>query len=960
MPVGATAAAPQHGFLELLAPLMDGAYGRLRQAVRETYKPSRPPPFDPDEVCALLVGKLPGQLLYMVTPALTLELRIAGLEGHLEGNTPQERFDSFVRSLRRPSVRRQIFSRYPLLARAAEIRLKQWRESRLEMLERLTGDWPRLRRLFGSGDPGRLTAVAGDLSDRHDDGRAVQVLEFSTAWRVVYKPRPLAGESRFQELLVWLNKEGGLDPPLPTVKSLDRGDYGWMEYVPPSPCPSEAAAHRFYRRQGSYLALLFGLEANDFHYENVIAHGEYPVLVDVETIFQPRYANRDRTTDPLADTVLRTHLLPGTGPSAGGLEVGGLSAPRGQAVRLEGVEGAGTDRMQLVRRQALTEGSDNLPTFEGRELRSWDYEGAILDGFEYTYRTLMSHRDALLADGSPLTRLGEGEARVLLRPTAVYNSLIRAACHPDVLRDVAARNRLFAQLRTGLEAEPGLQEAVTLELDSLCRWDIPRFRYSPRTTGLRDGCGREVDGLFARTGLESVRRRLESMDERDLQRQKYLIVESLRIGRPGAAENSKPPGSAPASAPAPPVRYLGQALAVGRQLSVWAGGEGADLHWLYSSEKRMRRTGADLYAGLAGIALFLNYLSALSEEEAMTSLADQACDALLTQIEREPPSGLIGAFTGRGGIVYALTCLGLTRDQPELLDRAQDLASRLREDIASDRSFDLMGGAAGAILCLRALHRHRPAPQLVETAVQCGEHLVGSAVAVTGRGWGWPPPPGVSEVPLTGLSHGTAGISWALRELAAWSGEQRFAEAADRALEYERSWFSAEAGNWRDLRMEPETFSVAWCHGAPGIGLARLATLGRRSEEAEAEIRSSLDATRLGGFGRSHCLCHGDLGNLELWHQAARQTDEPALQAEGSRLAARILRDVERNGPRCGAGNTGARPPGLLQGLSGIGYGLLRAGFRREVPSVLTLETPEAALPLRRRETLWVADERSQ
>src|SRR5438270_801706 len=114
-------------------------------------------------------------------------------------------------------------------------------------------------------------------------------------------------------------------------------------------------------------------------------------------------------------------------------------------------------------------------------------------------------------------------------------------------------------------------------------------------------------------------------------------------------------------------------------------------------------------------------------------------------------------------------------------------------------------------------------------------------------GLGWEPP-FTSHGPLTGFSHGTAGISWALLELAAKTGEQRFQAAALSGIAYERALFSASAGNWPDLRVpdtdanpEPGVFPVAWCHGAPGIGLARL--LCRRlvdNPQIDGEIQAAL------------------------------------------------------------------------------------------------------------------------
>src|SRR5258708_33077874 len=81
---------------------------------------------------------------------------------------------------------------------------------------------------------------------------------------------------------------------------------------------------------------------------------------------------------------------------------------------------------------------------------------------------------------------------------------------------------------------------------------------------------------------------------------------------------------------------------------------------------------------------------------------------------------------------------------------------------------------------------------------------------------------------MTGFSHGAAGIAYALLRLYAASGEVRFHEAAEEAINYEQRLFMPNANNWPDLRPRANddsggpAFGVSWCHGAPGIGLARL------------------------------------------------------------------------------------------------------------------------------------------
>jgi class II lanthipeptide synthase len=204
--------------------------------------------------------------------------------------------------------------------------------------------------------------------------------------------------------------------------------------------------------------------------------------------------------------------------------------------------------------------------------------------------------------------------------------------------------------------------------------------------------------------------------------------------------------------------------------------------------------------------------------------------------------------------------------------------------------------------------------------------------------------------PLAGFSHGAAGIAWALLELAALTGEERFRTAACAAITYERSLFSHEAGNWPDLRElktarqagdnDQQRLMMAWCHGAPGIGLARLCSLQHLDDAAiRVEIDTALQTTLAQGFGNNHSLCHGDLGNLELLLQASQVLEEPQWRAQVDRIAVIILESISRDGWLCGT-PLGVESPGLMTGLAGIGYGLLRLAEPTRVPSVLVLAPP--------------------
>jgi type 2 lantibiotic biosynthesis protein LanM len=326
----------------------------------------------------------------------------------------------------------------------------------------------------------------------------------------------------------------------------------------------------------------------------------------------------------------------------------------------------------------------------------------------------------------------------------------------------------------------------------------------------------------------------------------------------------------------------------------------------------------------------------------------------VTTIEQAGPRSTslssIGAFAGWGGVLYALTHLAALWGDEGLLDEAEACALRMAPEIARDEQGDVMAGAAGCLVCLLGLWRARRAESLLDLAAQCGERLLDCARPME-RGLGWVVPI-AGPRPLAGFSHGAAGISWALLQLAEATGARRYRDAALGALEYERSLYSAEQANWPDLRAGAEVvpgephFMCAWCHGAAGIALGRLDSLSRLNGEdlvlARAEAETAVRTTLASGFGRGHSLCHGDLGNLEALTLAAAVLEDPDLGARASRLAGGILADGRRHGWRLGLA-VAAEAPGMMIGLAGIGHGLLRLAAPRRVPAVVRLAPPPVA-----------------
>jgi lantibiotic modifying enzyme len=106
------------------------------------------------------------------------------------------------------------------------------------------------------------------------------------------------------------------------------------------------------------------------------------------------------------------------------------------------------------------------------------------------------------------------------------------------------------------------------------------------------------------------------------------------------------------------------------------------------------------------------------------------------------------------------------------------------------------------------------------------------------------------------------------------------------------------------------------------------------------DVRTALDTTSRLGFGWCHALCHGDLGVLDLFLEAKNTLQDSTLDMEIERQTSLLLASFEKHGFLCGIPGH-IETPGLMDGLSGIGYGLLRLLAPDEVPSVLLLDPPK-------------------
>lgn len=960
-----------YGFLNIIAPLISDGLERFRTGIAALRSASESLPFDTESVESLILPQLEALLIRRLSRTLVLELNVARLKEELSGNTAEERFLSFVSLLKQSDYALAILEEYPILARQAVIVIDNWSNATLEFLRHLVEDWEEIRgRLHSSENPGTLIKLSAGAGDSHRGGRSVMIAQFESGVKIVYKPHSLAVDIHVQELLSWLNDHGAA-PAFPSFLVIDKGDHGWAEFVEPCSCTSQQEIKRFYQRQGAYLALLYALEATDFHGENLIASGENPVLVDLETFFHPSFSKLGRyETEPAAKalnrSVMRSLLLPqrvyvNEKDGYGGVDLSGLGSEPGQLSpdELPYYEASGTDEMHLKRRRMEMGDTPNRPRLDNKEVALTDYAEDFINGFTGHYNLLKDHRNELLAPDGPIERFAGDQVRVVLRATRTYASLLQESFHPDMLRDSLDRDRFYDQLWADVENNPRLERVIPSELADLHSGDIPVFTTFVDSHDLWNSHGQKIPDFLDKSGLEQVSERLNGFCDADLEQQLWIIRTSLETLTPVVGQGKGHLVENEVKLEATRERLIAEARSIADRLVERAlyGDKRASWLSLVSSRPNspvltVSAAGESLYDGVAGIGLFFAYLDSFLErqtdETPYCDIAEATLETVLA-LAKHKTRKISHGTAGLGGTIYFLTHLAELWHRPDLIAIAHDLAGRLHDAVEKDENYDIISGCAGNICGLEVLNKASPDKALKETIAKCADHLIATALQMD-RGIAWPVPIKSFE-PLSGFAHGVAGISLALLKAYAVTGDERYKEAALSAIWYENSLFSLESDNWPDLRdyqalglSEKTTgapaFAWAWCYGAPGIGMARLASLAYNSDgEIRDDIERALESTWTRGSVGNDSLCHGDLGNAELIFMAGKLWPETKWSDRSGELVSNLFGRISERGIRCGL-SAAQETPGLMTGIAGIGYQLLRFAAPEQIPSILTFEAP--------------------
>lgn len=601
----------------------------------------------------------------------------------------------------------KLFNEYPVMARVATVRTMYLKRNFTLILERLENDYIEIKN-FLKVDFLNLTAIKLSSGDSHEGGNTVSILEFSDK-KLVYKPKNLKISKAFEKFIDWyVNSSELLLIKIP--KGIYKENYTYNEFITPEVCNTERQVENFYIRYGYLIALCYLLNINDLHLENIIAHGEYPVIVDIETAFQVNTEIKNNTiyTDLLRylelDSVSNSLLLPRQ-ISIGMDDNVELSALIGREVKLSqkilAPTEINTDKFHYDKVPSYFAGGDNIPKLsENEEVQIKKYNLRILEGFDDFINFIMKNKVECL----DMLNVFKGEkVRIITKSTEKYASMIRYANHPNYNRDMKYRERLMMNIW----AYPYLDKRIIKsEVNDLLFNDIPIFYSYTDSRDLIDSRGNVYRNYHKLSGFELSITRVNELTEKEIRRQRTLLLTELGIS--DSYLNNKVIKKE-INFNIKNFDYLKQAKKIADILIDESFKKDAKASFITidcnnNKKWRLQPSNESIYNGLSGISILFLELYIKTREKIYFEYYNML---IHTAIEQTKNTGFEGAFTGWLSPIYPMILeykyLNTICDEEFINFTIKKLESLKIDDIYKFNDIDYISGISGIIRLLSSM-----------------------------------------------------------------------------------------------------------------------------------------------------------------------------------------------------------------------------------------------------------------
>ena len=603
------------------------------------------------------------------------------------------------------------FLKYPTLARILTIRTQYLMKFFEVILLRIDKDKNELINFLGiKSDNLILSDIDLSNGDSHNQGKSVCTLHFEHG-TIVYKPKNLQINRGIQKFSDWFTNNNNLKN-IKFPEGIYKEKYSYIEYIHFKKNRDIQEVENYYIRYGYLIALTYILNITDIHLENLIAHGEYPVIIDIETSFQNKTPLEDSLPIRLLNitdfnSIKSSGLLPKSLEIKDQEETIELAALNGKQKKLN------TKAIIPIRPskdefhyskigELLGPSGKNIPkNINNKEIDYRQFQNLIIEGFSQFINKVFLDKENVI---KKLEHFNQYKVRALLKSTERYFSMVKFSNHPNYNKEMKYRERLFMNIWSYpyLDKRPVISEVRHLLFN-----DIPFFETFVDSKDLLDSTGIIYKDYFEESGLQRTIKKIRGLNHKEIALQKSILLTTLGIANKHL--NNKLPLielQKNLSFEIYKNSYISdadiisdKAIIYENQASFITLEPNKDLEWSVTS------TNESLYDGLSGIALMYLFVYIDSKNAKYLDLYKKTIKTSIDYAQSKP---ILNAFQGYLSPMYPIILeikyLG-SSDFENYLEDAIVTLKNSQDKLLSYEKYDFISGCAGTLTLLSALYK---------------------------------------------------------------------------------------------------------------------------------------------------------------------------------------------------------------------------------------------------------------
>lgn len=870
-------------------------------------------------------------------------------------------YENFIEESKKENYR-TFTSEYSYLCRLIFTRGQFWVINTNKFLDSLNNDYKEILKKI-KVKSFIVKNIISNLSETHNFGQNIMVVETNNKRKFLYKQRSTDIEEKFFDLVKYLNTNLSIKQYVPWI--INMRDRSWVEYIDYKESKTIEDVKNYYKRCGYFLSLFYVLGTTDLHSENIIASGEFPVFIDIETLITPRTLLNNKNLNKLNDyiddkyglSVSRIGILPQwlLGPDTNiysNSAIGGSKTDiRYPAIIWKNINKDGMS----YEYQGLPSKKDKNSVIYNKEVQSpINYLKEITFGFNQCYDFLVQKKDdAEFIDR--VKKFSKTKVRFVFRATKVYTLLTEYLNHPDYMKDGITRSLEFEILAKGLLMDTSKKyifwDIFEDELEHLQVNDIPHYICNTTELGLYSIYGKVVKKAFQCRGLDKVLNNLQKLNSEDKAFQLEIINNSIRtdilydkndkflINRRGNLTKTNREEIVKI------ILDIGDKI-IKSKLEIdnrctWV----SYVSNIVSHTYGYKPVGLDIANGNMGIAIFLAALYKYTKNDLYLEQIKLTVNPIIDILKKDWSTKEFvsrfetGITTGVGSIIYGFIKIFEFTDKKKYLKYALKFTEIVsKDDVEKAHRQDIVSGNAGLLLAYIKLYELTKDQNSINMINYIYNHLIKIGFCKDKFiNWDYQ-----QYKKIIGFSHGSSGVLYAISRAYPYLKNQTQAiKNIKSIIDYEKRFYEPKENNWYDLRFEePNIGTVSWCNGGLGVGMSRLELLKNNllTNSVKKDINNSINKVVDTQEHYLDTVCCGNGGRIDFMLELKKlNLNDKKTDTYLKNIISKVIDRYKKcNDFRYFSNfDTEELNVGFFQGLSGIGYELIRYLNPQDFPSIL-------------------------